>query len=73
MSEEMTFTISKAESEKLEQWVNKLQKEGRWKRSYDPSGGDLSITFYPSALGTAIRVKNMSNGEEIDITDYDNW
>jgi hypothetical protein len=37
------------------------------------TGGNLSFTFAPTTLGTAIRVRDSITGAEIDLSDYDDW
>lgn len=35
--------------------------------------GDISYHFYPTGIGTTVRVKVKKTSEEIDITDYNYW
>lgn len=36
------------------------------------TGGELEYCFFPTSLGTVIKVKHPS-GDELDVTDYASW
>jgi hypothetical protein len=40
---------------------------------YGVCGGGYSYVFTPNSLGMGISVSNTITGEEIDLTDYENW
>jgi hypothetical protein len=36
-------------------------------------GGGIQYIFNPTSIGVGVRVKYLPTGEEIDLTDYDEW
>lgn len=65
---EQMFTLSKYQKEKLAAWVRSLPPA-----NIGASGGRLSYTFTPTALGTIVNVKDDCTSACIDLTDYDSW
>ncbi len=66
----MIFTIDGIELAKLKQWLDKRPK----KKAYTGAiGGRYSYSFFPTGVGTIIKVKDGVTGDEIDVTDYDGW
>jgi len=64
------FELDKTEIEKFQSWKKK-QKE------IDPhiatAGERWTFMFTPTGLGTIIKVKDELLGDEIDLTDWDNF
>lgn len=40
---------------------------------YGASGGGYVFTIIPGGVGYSIKVKEMATGEELDLSDYENW
>ncbi len=40
---------------------------------YGAIGGGISYTFTPTSLGTIVKVKEAITGEELDLTEYNDW
>lgn len=40
---------------------------------YGASGGGLTFSFTPTSLGCVVKVTEALTGEELDITDYEDW
>jgi hypothetical protein len=40
---------------------------------YGAIGGGIQYIFNPTSIGVAVSVKYLPTGEEIDLTDYDEW
>lgn len=62
----ITFTLTEEQEAKLAEWKNKQKYPSA------AIGGAFTYTFTPTGLGVGIIVKCV-NGNEIDLTDYDNW
>ena len=43
------------------------------KPDYGACGGSLTYSFTPTGLGCVIKVKHEYTGNELDLTDVDNW
>jgi hypothetical protein len=62
------FRIPNESLEKLQKWQEKQEF-----RALGAIGGSYTYSFTPTTLGVVVKVKNNANGEEIDLTDYENW
>ncbi len=63
----LTFTISEEQLEQLREWKANLSKP--------PSsaiGGSFTYSFTPTQLGIVVKVQYW-DGQEIDISNYDEW
>jgi hypothetical protein len=40
---------------------------------YGTIGSGIQYIFNPTSIGVAVRVRYLPTGEEIDLTDYDEW
>lgn len=53
-----------------------IQVAALWAKKFKPStaaiGGDFTFSFTPTGLGVVAKVRHYQ-GEELDLTDYDNW
>ncbi|CAM6003869.1 unnamed protein product [Sphagnum balticum] len=66
------FEIDDAQEAQFREWADKQPKV-----CYR-AGGDAGFTcfewvFQESNIGTAVKVRNISTGEELDLTDYESW
>lgn len=57
--------------------AEQLEKLHEWKKGIKPAplsaiGGSLTYVFTPTALGVSVKVLNW-DGDQVDLTDYDNW
>ena len=63
-----TFRLNDEQLKVLFEWQEKHHR-----RYLGAIGGTYTFSFTPTTLGTVIVVKNNSNGEEIDLTEYEDW
>jgi len=63
----MNFVITEKQLEKIEEWKKTLPKEPP-----TAMGGAFTYMFTPTGLGIIIRIRYY-NGQELDLTDYDNF
>ena len=67
----ITFTLSAKQVEKFEKWRKKKNKKNC--ETYDGVvGGSYTFCFTPTGIGTIDCVK-CTDGEELDLTDFNNW
>lgn len=62
------FTLDKEQLTKLNKWL-----KDRPPKYEGCSGGRYIYTFCPTSLGTVVKVKDSITGDEIDLSDYENW
>ena len=62
------FRLNDNQLKILFDWQKKHQR-----RYLGACGAAYTFSFTPTTLGTVIVVKNNSNGEEIDLTEYEDW
>lgn len=62
------FAISKKQWAKVLLWCSKH----KWV-PMGTIGGSYTFSFTPTSLGVVMKVKNNANGEEIDISEYEDW
>lgn len=72
-----TFPVSLAQAKKIEKWRDKqdakvAKKQGLKDPYYGAIGGSLTYCFNPTSIGLGLTVQH-SNGEKLDVTDYDSW
>lgn len=83
------FELTERQANKLKVWECKIREKAfqlQYDRDeldeysvkfhepyYGAIGGGLTYSFTPTALGTVVKVKEAITGEEIDLTDYDEW
>ena len=68
----MIFKIDKKQTEKLNIWFNIHKQSCEYFKNPGAIGGLLSFIFTPNGIGEALEVKCIC-GEQIDLTDMDNW
>ncbi len=68
MSDYSGFEVSKADSKKIEAWI---EKQGP--RTIGTIGGRYSYCFTPTSLGVVFKVLDALTGAELDLTDYEGW
>ena len=56
-----TFTIDDEQFKKLNKWLRK-------KSEYQ-----LIYSFCPTSIGMVVKVKDEISGDEIDLSEYENW
>jgi len=61
------FKLSQIEEERVDKFYEKCKKKAKEKNVR------LSYHFYPTGIGTTIKVKSETLGIEKDITDLDSW
>lgn len=71
------FGLYMEQDEVIHKWMKehdqaKHLRPGRKTRYAGAIGGAYTYRFTPTSLGTVVKVK-CDCGEEIDVTDYDNW
>lgn len=65
------YEFSETQQAKLEKWYKKMRKKE--KDSIKPAiGGAYTYCFSPNGIGMEVSVKHI-NGEEIDLTEVENW
>jgi hypothetical protein len=66
----MTFTLDELETEKFINWKKSLPKAPA-----DVFGEEFQFTFqfHPTGLGVTKIIVREIDGEQIDVTNYDNW
>lgn len=65
------FSLDPAETKALEEW-QKSQKE-KDSSNLSTVGGRWTFSFTPTGVGTILVVKDNLLGDEIDLTNTDNW
>jgi hypothetical protein len=70
MSKEMTFTLTKEQMDRFDEWRAKKNAKIRKKGGFP--NNTYTYCFTPTGIGTAEVIK-CSDGTEIDLTDYSNW
>lgn len=64
------FNLNKDQLEKLNIWQREII---RLTPDNSVSGGRFTYSFTPTSLGEIIVVKEYYTGDEIDLSEYDNW
>ena len=78
------FSLDAKQIEKLNAWVAEQDKkvmehqkgtelEHPGEAYYGACGGSLTYKFTPTGLGLAVHVQNNVTGEEINLTNYEDW
>ena len=64
------FSLNVAQIAKFEAFRAEM-----WKRKDNPGaiGGQFTFKFIPTSIGTIVKVKYYHTGEELDLTDYDDF
>lgn len=68
----MIFKIYDEQKEKLNNWINIHKQSCEYFKNPGAIGGLLSFIFIPNSIGESLKVKCIC-GEQIDLTDMDNW
>lgn len=68
----MKFILNNDQIIKSEQFLKKHQCQYSGFENQGVVGGRFTYTFTPTNLGTVVKLK-CACGEEIDLTDYENW
>lgn len=63
------FSLTKEQEKKLNKWI----KKGNRNVSRATTGERLRYCFMPTAIGTIVFVQDAVTGEEINLSDYENW
>lgn len=80
------FEISEEQNKKITAWSEEQNKKWLAARAeqaktsetpmglspYGAIGGELIYSFTPTSIGVVVKVRHAS-GEELDVTDYENW
>ena len=61
------FKLNKIEQERADKFYEKCKKKTKEKDVH------LSYHFYPTGIGTSVKIKSETLGTEKDITDLDSW
>lgn len=72
LKEQEKILLKKQKATMLEEDYLHLTNNGEYPY-YGAIGGGIEYIFVPTSIGTALRVKFMSSGQEINLTDYENW
>ena len=64
------FSLDTSQIAKFEAWRAEM-----WKRKDNPGaiGGQFTFKFIPTSIGTIIKVAYCHTGEELDLTDYNEF
>lgn len=64
------FKLDEDQIHKYEKWnMDQIKKDSNL-----PTAGERwKFSFIPTGLGTIVSVEDLSTGEEIDLTDWDNF
>ena len=64
------FSLNAAQISKFEAWRDQM-----WKRKDNPGaiGGQFTFKFIPTSIGTIVKVVYCHTGEELDLTNYDEF
>ena len=68
----MQFNVSDEDRKKIIEW-KKEQDEINGSNYYGAIGGVLTYSFTPTGLGVIFTVKHDATGNELDLTDVDEW
>jgi hypothetical protein len=63
-----TFTLSDKQLKKINRWVKKHPQLAR-----GTIGGTFTYSFTPTSLGVVEKVKHNPSGDELDVTEYQDW
>lgn len=64
-----TFTLSKWQMAKFEEWRKSLVRSG----TFDPRTEQFTFKFIPNGIADAVYVMDNTSGEELDLTDHSVW
>lgn len=67
------FRLTDKELESAEQFSNEHKHKKKYRNYGRNIGGDVTITFTPTSVGTGVRVTCGLCGKSKDITDFDSW
>ena len=82
LKQEQKLNVWLKEQEKILLQKQKLSmSESEWKHLtcngeypyYGAIGGGVQYIFNPTSIGVAVSVRYLPTGEEIDLTDYEEW
>lgn len=62
------FNITDQQAEKLKEWF-----DARPERYGGAIGGRFTYSITPTSIGIIYKVKDNATGEEIDLTEYEDW
>ena len=65
----MNFSLTKKEVEKFNTWVETHEQKCTGRACC----GRYVFSFCPTRIGTVVKARDDLLGEEIDLTDYENW
>jgi len=66
------FRLDPDQARRADEWIRAQQRR---KRPTDPpaTGERFSYRFVPTSIGTVVKVRDELTGEELDLSDYENW
>ncbi len=67
-----TFSLSDEQNQKYMDWDTRHYPTCIYYKHSGAIGGRLTFLFAPNSVGTVVRIK-CACGEEIDLSDYENW
>lgn len=70
MHKKMNFELDEDMVKKFESWKKKQKKKDP---TFPTAGERWTFMFTPTGLGTIVKVKDGLLGDEIDLTDWDNF
>ena len=65
-----SFVLEEWQAKSFEKWKKKQMKKDP---SMPAAGERWTFMFTPTGIGTVIKVKDECTGEELDLTDWENW
>lgn len=62
----ISFLLTQEQTDTFAKWSKNRLGHG-------PIGGRITVSFTGTSIGTIVRAKDQQTGEEIDLSDYENW
>jgi len=62
----MTFHLTEEQTEQLSAWSKGRTGQG-------PVGGRITVSFTETAIGNVVKARDATTGDEIDLTEYENF
>ena len=68
----MNFTVDDEQEKKFKEWAKRQPKRSA-RAAGDAGFSQFEFIFNETNVGTVLTVRNIDNGEKLDLTDYKSW
>ena len=62
----ISYRLTQEQTDKFLAWSKGRNGQG-------PIGGRITLSFSETSIGVIVKAKDQTTGEELDLSDYENW